>query len=233
MIDHIRTSAALRGASTILALAASGALLAGCMAGPTYGTAKGSHEQLLEDVSGILTIGPKEQERIDYKARPELVKSAELASGQLPPPQDSVTTASNGAWPESPEARRARLRAEATAFRDEPDFRPEIEDDAGNIRPQRRNQTTVMRTKGDDVPLDGRSNDPNAQRADFNTRMAENRQGSPTNRKYLSEPPLAYRQPSDTAPVGDVGVDEWRKERDAKRAARKNDKRSWADILPW
>ncbi|MCV0395359.1 MAG: hypothetical protein K5872_08005 [Rhizobiaceae bacterium] len=228
----MRTSA-LRRASTILALAASGALVAGCIAGPTYGTAKGSHEQLLEDVSGILSVGPKEGERIDYKARPELVRSPELAKGQLPPPQESVATASNGAWPESPEARRARLRAEATAFRDEPDFRPGIEGDEGDIRPSTRSQRTVLRTKGDDVPLDGRSNDPVSQRDEFNRRLAENRQGSPTTRKYLSEPPLAYRQPSETAPTGDVGVAEWRKERDAKRAARKNDKRSWADILPW
>lgn len=230
MID-IKASAALSSASTILTLAASGALLAGCLAGPTYGTAKGSHEQLLEDVSGILSVGPKDEQRIEYKPRPELVTPADVAAAPLPPPQDSIATASSGVWPESPEARRERLRAEATAFRDEPDFRPEIEGDSG--LPPKKNQITVLRTKGDDVPLDGRSNNPSAQRAEFNRRLAEGQQGSPTTRKYLSEPPLAYRQPAEGAPVGDIGTDEWRKERDAKRAARKSNRPRWADVLPF
>jgi hypothetical protein len=68
------------------------------------------------------------------------------------------------------------------------------------------------------------------QREEFNKRLAENRQGSSTKRKYLSEPPLVYREPAATAPTGDVGEDEWKKDRREKRAARKD--KSWRDYLP-
>jgi hypothetical protein len=46
----------------------------------------------------------------------------------------------------------------------------------------------------------------------FKARLQESKQGSPTTRKYLSEPPVAYRQPSASAPVGDPGIDERVKE---------------------
>ena len=54
--------------------------------------------------------------------------------------------------------------------------------------------------------------------------------GSPPNRRYLSEPPLTYRQPEAGAAAGDIGVDEAKKARDAKRAAGKS---SWRDYVPW
>ena len=58
-----------------------------------------------------------------------------------------------------------------------------------------------------------------ATRKEFIRRLADTKQGSPNTRKYLSEPPLAYRQAAETAPVGDIGEDEWQKDRRAKRAA--------------
>lgn len=202
------------------------ASVAGCLAGPTYGTGKGSNEQLLEDITGVLSLGPKDEARIEYKPRPELVKTA---SAELPAPQDPVATGSNPAWPESPEERRARVRADATTKRDDPNFRPEVDADSGPVASAQQ----VRHTRGDSVPMDGTSGVVGAesQRQDFKRRLAQSQQGSPTTRRYLSEPPLEYRVPSATAPTDELGEDEWRKERDRKREARKKPGRSWADVL--
>ena len=222
----------LRGFAA-LPLLVSGLGLAGCMSGPTYGTGKGAHEQLLEDVTGILDVGPKQSEAIEYKPRPELVRPASTA--QLPPPQDSIATASNPAWPESPEQRRKRIRDRATANRDEAGFVPEVAPPTVSAANDDR-----MHSAGGRGGFQGGGNDMSTmsagkQREEFNRRLAVSKQGSPTTRRYLSEPPLAYRQPVGTAPVDDVGEDEWKKEQRLKREARKKSgrKTSWADILPW
>jgi hypothetical protein len=205
----------------------SGVLLAGCVSSPTYGTGKAADEQLLEDVTGILSLGPKDRPKIEYKPRPELVRPAATAGAgvdtTLPPPQENVTTASNGAWPESPEQTRARIRDEATANQDNDMYVSSMEPDVG-------------KSKGITSParLNDRGNfesqpDPDAQRKEFKKRLQETGQGSPTSRKYLSEPPLVYREASATAPVGDVGEDEWKKDRRAKRAAKKKGGGWW----PW
>jgi hypothetical protein len=186
-------------------VAVCGAALGGCMS-PTYGTGKTANQQLVEDLTGILSLGPKERPKIDYKPRPDLVKPETTAV--LPPPQDDVTTASSAAWPESPEQRLARIRAEATANRDNPLYRPSVQ-----------------------VDHPGSASTTPAQSAQVRQALAENN-GAVSRRKYLSEPPLVYREPSATAPVGELGEDEWKKERSAKREARAESgkRRSW---WPW
>lgn len=204
-------------------LAVSGLLLSGCLNSPTYGTGKRADEQLLEDVTGILSIAPKEKEQIDYKPRPELVKPA--SKDVLPPPQDPVATASNPSWPESPEQRRKRLRDEATAHQDDPSYDSPI---AMN-RESRPGITSAARDRGN-FEVQPSSN---RQREEFNRRLTENKQGSPTARRYLSEPPLEYRQPAPTAPANDIGEDEWKKEARLKREARQRTGRtSWRDLVP-
>lgn len=71
------------------------------------------------------------------------------------------------------------------------------------------------------------------QREEFNRRLAENNQGSPTTRKYLSEPPLEYRKPAETAAANDVGEDELKKERRIKKAAQQQGTGGWRDLVPW
>jgi hypothetical protein len=65
--------------------------------------------------------------------------------------------------------------------------------------------------------------------------MAINKQGSETERRYLSEPPLTYRQPSATAPSDQLGEDEWKKQRDRKKEALKGKKSSFqlSDLWPF
>ena len=65
----------------------------------------------------------------------------------------------------------------------------------------------------------------------YKARLAETKQGSETSRKYLSEPPLVYRAPAATAPSGDIGEDEYKKERRAKAAAREGSW-SWRQLIP-
>lgn len=261
MIFRTGAHAAVVGPALVASLA-----LSGCVSSPTYGTDKTATEQLVGDVSNILSVAPKRGERIDYKPRPELVKPATTAV--LPPPQESVVTASAEQWPVSPEEQRARLRADATANRDKPGYRPKIVNDvegaaAGEQIFAAKNQHAADSSVGavtsqkrpaaeEDIPGEetppvtalaqspksaesglGAPTDSRQQREEFNRRLAENRQGSPTSRKYLSEPPLVYREPAPTAPADDIGEDEYKKELRRKAEARKAaGKSSWRDFVP-
>ena len=213
-------------------LVVSALALAGCMGSPTYGTDKTAAEQLAGDLSGALSLAPQKREHIDYKPRPELVKPAPGQKESLPQPQDSITQTASAQWPESPEQRRARLRAEATAHENDPNYQAQIVEDDPNAVP------TAEHGK---APKLGHDRSPawspedsggaTARRAAINAKLAESRQGSPTTRKYLSEPPLTYRQPAADAPQNDIGEDEYKKERRLKREAR--GKSSWGDWWPW
>ncbi|TIP99676.1 MAG: hypothetical protein E5X57_35510, partial [Mesorhizobium sp.] len=45
--------------------------------------------------------------------------------------------------------------------------------------------------------------------AEVKRRLAEQKQGDPNTRRYLSEPPVQYRAAAATAPVDDLGEDEY------------------------
>jgi len=220
-----------RRVALLTSLIASGLALGGCVSSPTYGTDKTATEQLVGDVTGILSIGPKDREKIDYKPRPELVRPTSDQTRNLPAPQDSIAATRSDAWPESPEQRRARLRADATANRDKPGWRPEVEADMPTAASSASRTPFGTSRRFADSGVEAPEN-KEKQREAFNKRLAETRQGSETTRKYLSEPPLVYRQPAEGAPVGDVGEDELKKERRLKAQARKGGK-SWRDMLPW
>lgn len=66
---------------------------------------------------------------------------------------------------------------------------------------------------------------PAQRKAEIERRLRENKQGSATTRKYLSEPPLAYRQAATTAAQDELGEDEIKKERRKKKLAQKGS--SW------
>ncbi len=192
--------------SVMAGVAAAGLGLAGCMASPTYGTDKTANQQLMEDLTGMLALGPKKKNNIEYKPRPELVEPETTAV--LPPPQDDVATASNPQWPEAPEERLARVRAEADANRDSPFYRPSVVNDAA----ERAGEISY-----DDPILANMSN--RERLAEIKRRRIQSQGGNATSRQYLSEPPVNYRQPAATAPTDDLGESEWRKERRARRAA--------------
>src|SRR3990170_2480152 len=86
----------------------------------------------------MFSLKPKAQTR-EYAPRPELVKPT-TPTTELPPPQESIVASAGGQWPESPEQRRARIRAEATENRDklgwEPDVVNDISVDNSSSRPK-------------------------------------------------------------------------------------------------
>jgi hypothetical protein len=193
-------------------MSAAGLALGGCVSSPTYGTGKSSSAQLAEDLSGIMSIAPKPKEKIDYAPRPELVRPA--AGEALPAPKDSAKTLAAANWPESPEQRRARLKADATAAQNDPLFVPTIKNDGFGVQ------------EGSLTPAE--------QQARFRAARKANSAGSPNTRAFLSEPPLEYRAPADTAAVGELGEDELKKERRLKREAqKKSGGRTWRDFVPW
>ena len=210
--------------------AAAGVSLSGCVSSPTYGPGKTANAQLLDDVSHLASFGQgSNKPHINYKPRPDLVRPGPGDKGQLPPPQTSLASSSDPNWPESPEERRKRLRDEITANRDKPGFVSPIEmDDAGS------SNNRLLLPSGSSRAEDYAARNPvtdEKRLAELKARRLEETQGSPTQRKYLSEPPLSYRQPAATAPVGQLGEDEAKKERERKKAMGQG--KSWRDYLPW
>lgn len=209
-LRHIRLAACC----TISVLAV--VSLSGCL-GPTYGTGKTAGEQLVSDLDGMLSLGgPAETEAINYAPRAELVRPTDTSV--LPPPREGVNSESDPNWPESPERRRARVQAAADE-RNETGYMPAdfaMEPKEG-ITGDQIEANSGRRSRGR-VVLNDRSSsvltpqELDSSREAFKAKLRESQQGSPTTRKYLSEPPVAYRQPAATAPVGDPGIDEKVKE---------------------
>jgi hypothetical protein len=213
-------------------LVAAAGLASGCMSSPTYGTDKTANAQLMSDLSGIASFRDKKKPTIDYTPRPDLVKTAKRGE-TLPPPQDNVTTA-NANWPESPEQRLARVRAEADANSDNPNYQSTVVPDVALAQQdnfKKPGQSWRSFEAGNDDPRTMTTSD-SAKRAEYKKRLQETQQGDPTKRKYLSEPPTEYRQAYADAPQGELGEDEYRKERRLKRAATKN-RTWWDDINPF
>jgi len=211
----------------MIGLGSVSSVLSGCNLGPTYGTGKTAGQQLMDDVSSVASLRPaKSSTQVETRPRPELVPPAADMRTALPPPQTSVASSGTSAWPESPEERRQRLRDEATANQDNPNYvspiKPEV---AGYSR--ERNRTDLTRSGNERVPVVTRL-EGKKQRAAYKKQRQEIGGGNATQRKYLSEPPLVYRQPAETAPVNDTGISEAEKERKRKAAlANKGEKKSW------
>ncbi|PYE90412.1 hypothetical protein [Phyllobacterium leguminum] len=205
-----------------------GVALSGCVSAPTYGTDKTASAQLIDDMSNIASFGSRNKERIEYKPRPELVKPAGRAA-TLPAPQESVAQ-SGGNWPESPEARRKRLRDEATANQDNPNYVSPIAGEGPAPSAWSRTDLASPNSRAADRASRG-INLSAEESAELLKRRQQSKTGSPTTRKYLSEPPLEYRQAAASAPTGDLGADEARKERERKAAA--SGSKSWREYMPW
>lgn len=215
-------------ALVLVPLMASGLALAGCVGSPTYGTGTPAGEQLLGDVSNAISLRPAKRDAIDYKPRATLVKPKAGTKEALPAPQDSITQTASGEWPESPEQRRARLRAEATANENNPNYEPGILADDVQTDPVAVRK--AMAESGSSHPPPPDSGQTVARRAEVAKRVAESQQSTPTSRRYLTDPPVAYRTASDTAPQGDLGEDEYKKERRLKKEAQaKSGKSGWFD----
>lgn len=212
-----------RTSMTIGALMTASLVLSGCM-GPTYGTDKTATAQLIDDLGNIASIGSvNKSAEIAYKPRPAIVTPTDTAS--LPAPQQNVAE-NNPAWVESPEQTRQRLREEADANSGNsaytsPLARPEI------TKPGRSGPKLVGRAADAPPPMNAV-----AQRQAYLDAQKIQKGAYSDRRRFLSDPPLTYRQPAETAAVGDLGEPELQKERRMKSEAAKagTGKRRW---WPW
>ncbi len=211
-----------RAGVTIGALIAASLTLSGCM-GPTYGTDKTSTAQLMDDLGNIASLGaPKKGADIEYKPRPAIVTPADTSD--LPAPQQNVAE-NNPAWVESPEQTRKRLLAEADANSGKSAFTSPLAKPEISKRPS--GPRLVGRAADAPAPVS------TLKQSQAYVASRKIQQGAYSDRRrFLSDPPLTYRQPADTAPVGDLGESERAKEKRWKEEATKagTGKRKW---WPW
>ncbi|MGJ8572603.1 MAG: hypothetical protein ACSHXI_18085 [Hoeflea sp.] len=216
-----------RAGVTIGAIIAASLTLSGCL-GPTYGTDKPASVQLIDDLGNIASLGQsKKGADIKYKPRPAIVKPSDTAN--LPAPQQSLAE-NNPQWVESPEETRARLVAEADANADDGTYRSPLARRSGASGTT--SYEPAVRNKGEQAAPAKFGENNNSQGAEFRQRRKIEKGAYSDRRRFLSDPPLTYRQPSETAPIGDLGEPERAKERrrisEAKKAG--TGKRKW---WPW
>ena len=204
--------------------------MSGCVGGTTFGTGVSQERQLLNDLEGMISFGAKKRKKnINYAARPDLVMPAKTAA--LPNPLEQESSTSNVDWPETPEQKLARIRAEAG----------EIDPRSGAVSQQelRRKKTGIRVSRGKiEIPEMDRDGHPTvstlqkkeAIRAKYLKEKYAFSKGPA--RKYLTEPPVEYRKPIDTALSGDQGISEEElRKREAKAAKikRQNDLGMWTN----
>ena len=207
-----RTS--MRRALTVAGAGLVAASLSGCL-GPTYGTGRSQGETLFDDLNNVVSLGGSNDERnasvTSGAPRPDLVKPANTSV--LPPPQ-ATRAASN--LPESPEQRSARLQA--AAYQGDGPIPAEIATARKENVPQGYLDRTTNGESNNVIGIDHQSTTLSPQELQgrgelIKQRLRDQRQGSADTRKYLSEPPVSYRKPASTAPVGEPGEDEEVKQR--------------------
>ena len=179
--------------------------LSGCLGGTTYGTGVTQEKQTLDDVYNMFTL-KSERNNIDYSARPDLIVPEN--SEVLPEPLDAEATTSSPEWPETPEQRIARIQAQAGEI--DPRSGDYSMEEQLRVKEGGRIETREVRGQfipgktdkdGDQVLYHGEKSQ--ADRESLLARRQELSLSQPGSRRYLSEPPVEYRTPADTAPAGE------------------------------
>ena len=198
----------------VLAVLGGTLVLSGCVSGTTYGTGVSQEEQTFKDLYNMFSLKSQHKD-IAYKPRPETLVVPE--EKQLVEPLEDPANAKGADWPESPEERLARIRAEADAAEQDSFARREFDQSAKKF------QTTSKRLKGQEAPvgqgIPNVSCDPDGKimrmctDAEIRTAVLKRRaelKGAGLNgkRKYLTDPPSQYTIPAATAVAGDAGYTE-------------------------
>ncbi|MFK0384844.1 hypothetical protein [Agrobacterium sp. NPDC090273] len=184
---------------TIAGITAMGMLLGACTS-PTYGTGKSAAEQLVDDLGSATSItGDQTKRNLKYNPRPGLVVPAQARAEQLAEPQQNMASReTNPQWVESPEETRERLRDEADANKNNPNYRSPLL--AGNGTNGQMTETQKWEA--------------------FRQAKADAKGGSVVNaqRKFLTDPPAEYRSvPQDQ--LTDLGEPEQKKDKRRKKEA--------------
>jgi hypothetical protein len=177
--------------------------LAGCAQTSTYGTGEMPEIAMFREVTGGL-LNKEEKEPIEYQPRAPLVMPP-AAGQQLPPPVDSASAASPD-WPIDPDERTAAVDARNS------DDNPLNDINQAEYRrlkplvgvfPGSATSPTVDESGKDEYYnniVHGRR-----QREAFQQALADEKgYGRTQERRFLTDPPLTYRQPAATAPMEEV-----------------------------
>ncbi len=176
--------------------------LGGCISSTTYGTGQAPELAVFSEMTGGLTGGNRNKEPINYQPRAPLVLPPD---GQLRQPIETAS-AEGGFWP-------ATTDAEAIDDRDTGGDHETARDDITPEYVRRlRPLAGLLPAASDD--RDGSGTD-RAEKIDRNYEMIKNRdQGkqfsaalaeakglTTTKRRYLTDPPEGYREPSESSPT--------------------------------
>ena len=151
-----------------------------------------------------------------------------MDTANLPTPQQNVVEG-NPAWVESPEETRKRLIADADANSDGSTFKSPL---AKRVASSGGSSEPTGGGAADGPPTPSQTLSAAKQRKAYQEGRKIQQGAYSDRRRYLSDPPLTYRKPAETAPVGELGEPEKVKERrrlaEAKKAG--TGKRKW---WPW
>jgi hypothetical protein len=187
----------LRVFSGIAAIVAGGLVLSGCVGGPTYGTDKTAGEQLFDDLGSAVSLAPPKRDPVKYQPRPALVLPPKQQETALIQPQQSLASReTNPAWVESPEEVRQRLREEADANKNNPNYVSPLAKASANGRQLSAKEQQQAYREGRKIEQGAYSD----------------------KRRFLSDPPLEYRRLPEGAET-DLGEPEKDKERRRKKEA--------------
>lgn len=216
-----------RAGVTMGAIIAAGLVLSGCL-GPTYGTDKTAGAQLIDDLGNIASIGsPRKGADIEYKPRPSIVKPA--GTPDLPAPQQNVAE-NNPQWVESPEQTRLRLLEQADSNSGRRGYVSPLAKKSAPV--QKETDPNGRRLVGRAAEAPPSMTSAAQQRKAYQERRNIQKATYSDRRRFLSDPPLTYRKPAETAPVGELGESERAKEARWKEESAKagTGKRKW---WPW
>ncbi|MDK1488692.1 hypothetical protein QN219_01280 [Sinorhizobium sp. 7-81] len=187
----------LRVVASIAAIVAGGLVLSGCIGGPTYGTDKTAGEHLLDDLGSAVSLAPPKRDPVKYQPRPALVLPPQGQQTALIEPQKSLASReTNPEWVESPEEVRQRLRDEAEANKNDPNYvSPLAKASANGRRLSAKEQQEAYRE---------------ARKLEMGAYSDK--------RRFLSDPPIEYRRLPEGAEA-DLGEPEKVKERRRKKEA--------------
>lgn len=172
------TFSAGRRAAPAGALVIVASLLGGCISPATYGTGEAPELSIFREATGGF-VSPA-REKVDYKPRSPLVVPPRA---ELRPPESATTAAADPAWPKEPQE-------------------PERIAGIGGILQSRAvegSSAQAPRKAPEERTVQEQIDAAKAFRAAVAERDGTG--GGPYQRRYLTEPPEAYRQPSPDAPT--------------------------------
>ena len=183
-------------------------MLSGCSS--TYGTGKSPGMAMFGEMTGGLLNKGEKKEPIEYQPRAPLVMPPTTATATatpegapLPPPVD-VASAASADWPMDPNERIAPGgNGTVTAYNLQSEYR-RLRPLAG-VFPDQQRPTYELDESGKQEYY-GTIVHGNRQRDEFRRALAESKGFGRTERRFLTDPPTAYREPEPTAPTGEEAL---------------------------